>query len=275
MTSRIIATGIEDALGATVLVENRSGGSGSVGMTYARNSAPDGYTVCYIPVEVVMQEILGISDIVPEDFAFIGRMTEVPAALTVNSSDDRFNTVEDFINYALEHPGEVTIGNSGTGSIWHIAATMIEEATGTQFNHIPYDGAASAVTSLMGGHIDAVTVNPGEVQAGVEAGRLKVLALMTEERDSVSFADIPTLKECGIDVVIGGWGALAVPKDTPQAIVDKLSAALEEAAATQEFQDFIAERGMIVHYMNAADTTAFVEEQSVFFNDVLSNMTLD
>ena len=275
MTSRIIATGIEDALGATVLVENRSGGSGSVGMTYARNSAPDGYTVCYIPVEVVMQEILGISDIVPEDFAFIGRMTEVPAALTVNSSDDRFNTVEDFINYALEHPGEVTIGNSGTGSIWHIAATMIEEATGTQFNHIPYDGAASAVTSLMGGHIDAVTVNPGEVQAGVEAGKLKVLALMTEERDSVSFADIPTLKECGIDVVIGGWGALAVPKDTPQAIVDKLSAALEEAAATQEFQDFIAERGMIVHYMNAADTTAFVEEQSVFFNDVLSNMTLD
>ena len=101
MTSRIIATGIEDALGATVLVENRSGGSGSVGMTYARNSAPDGYTVCYIPVEVVMQEILGISDIVPEDFAFIGRMTEVPAALTVNSSDDRFNSVEDFINYAL------------------------------------------------------------------------------------------------------------------------------------------------------------------------------
>lgn len=152
---------------------------------------------------------------------------------------------------------------------------MIEEATGTQFNHIPYDGAASAVTSLMGGHIDAVTVNPGEVQAGVEAGRLKVLALMTEERDSVSFADIPTLKECGIDVVIGGWGALAVPADTPQAIVDKLSVALEEAAATQEFQDFIAERGMIVHYMNAADTTAFVQEQSEFFNEVLSTMTLD
>ena len=75
MTSRIIATGIEDALDGTVLVENRSGGSGSVGMTYARDSAADGYTVCYIPVELVMQKILGISDLVPEDFAFIGRLT--------------------------------------------------------------------------------------------------------------------------------------------------------------------------------------------------------
>ncbi len=275
MTSRIIATGLEAALKGTVLVENRSGGSGSVGMTYARESAADGHTICYIPVELVMQKILGISDLVPEDFAFIGRLTEVPAALTVKSDDDRFNSVDDFIKYAQANPGKVTVGNSGTGSIWHIAATRLEEETQTQFNHIPYDGAAPAVTSLMGGHIDAVTVNPGEVLAGVEAGKLKVLALMTEERDTVSFADIPTLKESGIDVVIGGWGAMGVPKDTPQAVVDKLSAALEQAASTEEFKKVIAERGMIVHYMDAASATEFIDEQAVFFNDMLSNMDLD
>ena len=275
MTSRIAATGLSEALGgATVLVENRSGGTGSVGMNYARSAAADGYTICYIPVEIVMQEILGISDIVPDDFDFIGRMTEVPAALTV-PIDAPYDTVQEFIAYATEHPGEVTVGNSGTGSIWHIVATLIEQETGVQFNHIPYDSAASAVTSLMGGHIDAVTVNAGEVLSGVEAGRLKILALMTEERDEVTFSDIPTMKECGYDIVIGGWGAFAVPAGTPQAIVDKLSDALESACASQDFIDFISQNGMIVHYSNAADTRAFVDEQYTFFNDMLSNMELN
>ena len=274
MSSRIVATGMEEVLGKTILVENRSGGTGSVGMAYVRASKPDGYTLCYVPVELVMQEPLGISDLVPEDFKLVAQLTTVPAALTV-SADSPFNTVEEFITYAKEHPGELNVGNSGNGSIWHLAATMLENATDTEFNHIPYDGAATAVTSLMGGHIDAVTVNAGEVLAGVEAGKLKVLALMTEERDKASFADIPTLKECGIDVVMGGWGALAVPKDTPQEIVDILSNAAEEAAGTEEFQTFISEHGMIVTHKNAEDTTAFVQEQKELFEELLASVELN
>lgn len=273
MTSRIIATGLEKELGGTVLVVNKSGGTGSVGMTYARSQKADGYTLCYIPVEIVMQQALGISDIVPDDFTIIGQLTEVPSALTV-AADAPYDTVQEFIDYAKANPGKVTIGNSGTGSIWHIAATKLEEVSGCEFNHIPYDGAAGAVTSLMGGHIDAVTVNTGEVLSGVQAGKLKILALMTEERDP-SFPDVPTMKESGFDVVIGGWGALAVPAKTPQAIVDKLSAALEVSASSTEFSDFIVQRGMIVHYRNSADATTFVNEQATFFNDMLSNMKLD
>lgn len=204
----------------------------------------------------------------------IGQLTTVPAALTV-AADSPFNTVEEFIAYAKEHPGELNVGNSGNGSIWHLAATMLENATGTEFNHIPYDGAATAVTSLMGGHIDAVTVNAGEVLAGVEAGKLKVLALMTEERDTASFADIPTLKECGIDVVMGGWGVLAAPKDTPQEIIDTLSDAVGQAAATDEFKEFITEHGMIVTYRDAEDTDAFVEEQNELFAELLASIELN
>lgn len=274
MSSRILATGLEEALDATVLVENRSGGTGSVGMAYVRGCTADGYTLCYIPVELVMHKPLEISDLVPEDFAMIGQLTTVPAALTV-AADSPFNTVEEFIAYAKEHPGELNVGNSGNGSIWHLAATMLENATGTEFNHIPYDGAATAVTSLMGGHIDAVTVNAGEVLAGVEAGKLKVLALMTEERDTASFADIPTLKECGIDVVMGGWGVLAAPKDTPQEIIDTLSDAVGQAAATDEFKEFITEHGMIVTYRDAEDTDAFVEEQNELFAELLASIELN
>lgn len=274
MSSRILATGLEEALDATVLVENRSGGTGSVGMAYVRASAADGYTLCYIPVELVMHKPLEISDLVPEDFAMIGQLTTVPAALTV-AADSPFNTVEEFVEYAKEHPGELNVGNSGNGSIWHLAATMLESATGTEFNHIPYDGAATAVTSLMGGHIDAVTVNAGKVLAGVEAGKLKVLGLMTEERDTATFADVPTLKECGIDVVMGGWGVLAAPKDTPQEVVDIHSDAVEKAASTEEFGKFITEHGMIVTHKNAADTREFVGEQKELFAELLASIDLN
>ena len=274
MASRIVATGLEEALDCTVLVENRSGGTGSVGMAYARAAEPDGYTICYIPVELVMQKPLEISDLVPEDFKMIGQLTTVPAALTVNA-DSEWETAADFIAYAQENPGAVNVGNSGNGSIWHLAATMLEDATETEFNHIPYDGAATAVTSLMGGHIDAVTVNAGEVLAGVEAGKLKVLALMTEERDTVSFTEVPTLKEEGIEVVMGGWGALAVPKDTPDEIVAILSDAVAEATASQEFIDFISERGMIVTHKPADECTTFVDEQNTLFADLLASVEMN
>ncbi|GEM_PF-41190 len=272
MTSRILATGMQDVLGKTVLVVNKPGGSGGVGMTEVRGAKADGYTICYIPVEIVMHEALKLSDIKPSDFDYIGQMTDVPAALTVQA-DAPYNTVEEFIAYAKEHEGEVKIGNSGTGSIWHIASTYIEEVAGVKFNHIPFDGAAPAVTALMGGHIDAVPVNAGEVKSGVDAGKLKILALMTEERDPNN-PDVPTMKESGYDVVIGGWGALAVPKGTDPAILAKLSNALKAATDTDEFKDFISQKGMMVHYRNAEDFAVFIDEQAVFFNDLLSKIEL-
>ena len=272
MTSRIVATGMQEALGQTVLVVNKPGGSGGVGMSEVRAAKPDGYTISYIPVEIVMHETLKLSDLKSDDFDYIGQLTLVPSALTV-AADAPYNTVKEFVDYALAHPGEVTIGNSGAGSIWHIAATYLEQVSGAKFNHIPFDGAAPAVTALMGGHINAVTVNAGEVLSGVEAGKLKILAIMTEERDP-NMPDVPTMKESGFEVVIGGWGGLGVPKGTPADVMEKLSAAVEKATNSQEFKDFISQRGMVVCYKNSADFTQFVADQTVFFTDLLSKMEL-
>lgn len=272
MTSRIIATGLQEELSQTVLVVNKPGGSGGVGMSEVRSADPDGYTLSYIPVEIVMHEALKLSDLKADDFDYIGQLTLVPAALTV-AADAPYNTVQEFVDYAKANPGDVTVGNSGAGSIWHIAATYLGNVAGVSFNHIPYDGAAPAVTSLMGGHIDAVTVNAGEVLSGVDAGKLKILAIMTEERDP-NMPDIPTMKESGFDVVVGGWGALAAPKGTPADVLEKLSTALKSATASKEFSDFITQRGMIVSYKNSADFGVFIKEQTTFFNDLLSKMEL-
>ena len=273
MTTRIASNVLKDALNQTILVVNKPGGSGGVGMAEVRAAKPDGYTLCYIPVEIVMHKKLGISDIVPEDFDFVSQLTLVPSALTV-PADAPYDTVEEFIAYAKDNPSEIKVGNSGNGSIWHIAATLLEKESGVKFNHIMFDGGAPAVTALMGGHIDAVTVNLGEVKSGVDAGKLKVLGIMTEERDADN-PDIPTLKESGFNVIIGGWGAFAAPKGTDPAILSQLSEAVKTATEAEKFKSFITERGMIVQYRDASEVAEFVKEQEKFFSDLLDEIDLE
>jgi tripartite-type tricarboxylate transporter receptor subunit TctC len=272
MTSRIIGKGMEPALGKPVVVVNKSGGSGGVGMTTVAKSAPDGYTICYIPVELVMHKALKLSDLVPENFEFIGQTTLVPAALTV-PVDAPYNTVQDFLKYAKANPGKVRVGNSGAGSIWHIAASALEQNQGVKFNNIPFEGAAPAVTALMGKHIEAVTVNAGEVKSGVDAGKLKILAIMTKERDP-AFPKVPTLIESGINVEFAGWGGFAAPKGTPKETLGVLAAALKKSATSDEFKKFITERGMVVSYKDPDQMKQFVASQFTFFNDLLSKMEL-
>ena len=107
------------------------------------------------------------------------------------------------------------VGNSGNGSIWHLAAASVEDKTGAKFSHIPYQGAAPAVLSLLGGHIDAVAVSPAEVAPHLASGRLKMLAIMADQRLK-AFEKVPTLKQRGIDVSLGA------PKGTPREVIDVL-----------------------------------------------------
>ncbi len=270
MTARIIAKGMEVSLGKPVVVVNKAGGSGGVGMSMVARSAPDGYTISYIPVELVMHKTLKLSDLEPNTFDYIGQTTMVPAALTV-PVDAPYNTVAEFIKYAQANPGKVRVGNSGAGSIWHIAASALEINQKVKFNHIPFEGAAPAVTALMGKHIEAVTVNSGEVKAGVDAGKLKILAVMTPERDP-AFPKVPTMNESGVKLEFVGWGGFAVAKGTPKPIMLTLSDALKKAASSDEFKTFITSRGMVVKYRNSEDFKQFVDSQYLFFNDLLSKM---
>lgn len=272
MTARIIAKGMEPELGKPVVVVNKAGGSGGVGMSQVARGTADGYTLSYIPVELVMHKALKLSDLEPATFDFVGQTTLVPAALTV-PVDAPYKTVAEFVAYAKANPGKVRVGNSGAGSIWHIAASALEQAQSLKFNHIPFEGAAPAVTALMGKHIEAVTVNSGEVKAGVDAGKLKILAVMTAKRDP-AFPDVPTMKESGINLEFVGWGGFAAPKGTPKPVMDKLAAALKKAASTDEFKTFITSRGMVVEYRSPEDFKKFVDDQYVFFNDLLSKMEL-
>lgn len=269
-TARIYASELEKTLGTTVIVSNVAGASGAIGLEQVRNAKPDGYTIAYMPVESTMLRALGFTDLSTDDFKFIGRAMTIPAAVTVRA-DAPWNSFEEFIAYAKEHPGEVQVGNSGTGSIWHIAAASIEDKCDVEFTHVPFDGAAPAVAALLGNNIQAVTVSPSEVKTNVDAGDFKVLSILGEGHSSV-VPDVKTAQEMGVDITIQGWGGFAVPKDTPQEIVDILVKASETAINSQAVKDLLAERGFEHAYLNGADMDAEAASELAYYGELIPGL---
>lgn len=268
--ARIYASELEQSLGTSIVVSNVTGASGAIGLEQVRNSNPDGYTIAYMPVESTMLKALGFTDLSTDDFRFIGRAMTIPAAVTVRA-DAPWDTFEDFVNYAKEHPGEIQVGNSGTGSIWHIAAASIEKECGVQFTHVPFDGAAPAVAALLGGNIQAVTVSPSEVKNNVDSGDFKVLCVLGESHSSV-VPDVPTAQELGIDITIQGWGGFAVPKDTPQAVIDILEKASETAINSDSVKKTLADRGYEHAYLSGSDMDQKASEELAYYSELIPEL---
>ncbi len=269
-TARIYASELEKALNGTVIVSNVTGASGAIGLEQVRNSKADGYTIAYMPVESTMLRALGFTDLSTDDFRFIGRAMTIPAAVTVRA-DAPWDTFQDFIDYAKEHPGEIQVGNSGTGSIWHVAAASIEDKCDVKFTHVPFDGAAPAVAALLGNNIQAVTVSPSEVKNNVDSGDFKVLCILGEGHSSV-VPDVPTAQELGIDITIQGWGGFAVPKDTPQEIIDILEKASETAINSDSVKNLLAERGFEHAYLSGADMDKKASEELAYYGELIPKL---
>lgn len=270
ITTRVIAKGMQDKLGVPVVVVNKAGGSGAVGLEYARSSKKDGYTLAYLPVESTMVKALGFTDIQPSDFVYLGRVMTLPAAITVKA-DSPWKTVEELVAYATKNPGKVSVGNSGTGSIWHVASASLADKTGAKFNNVPFDGAAPAVAAILGGHINAVAVSVAEVLPNVKAGSLRVLAVMSDER-SPMLPDVPTLKERKIDVEIVAWGGFGVPTGTPPEVVSVLEAAVKSAFETKAFKDLCSERSMVHGFLDSKAATAYAGSQFTYFSKLIPSL---
>ncbi|WP_207650394.1 tripartite tricarboxylate transporter substrate binding protein [Geosporobacter subterraneus] len=231
--ARALADAAKKYFNKPVLVVNKTGEGGAIGMTEGVNAQADGYTVTMVTSELVTLPNLGLAPFTYSDFQPILQVNEDPAALTVRK-DAPWNTVEDFVLYAKNNPDKIRIGNSGEGSIWHFAAADIGKSTKTKLKHVYFDGAAPAVVNLLGGYIDAVTVSPAEVLTHVKNGELKVLGILSAERIS-SLPQVPTFKEQGYDVAVSTWRGLGVPKNTPEQVVEILEAGFSKAAQDLDF----------------------------------------
>ncbi|OOB78149.1 MAG: ABC transporter substrate-binding protein [Epulopiscium sp. Nele67-Bin002] len=271
LCTRAIVDAAKDSFPNNISVENQTGGAGAIGMITGANSAADGSVLTTICVELVtLPHTTSGTNLHPDLFTPVLMINSTYSAVTVKA-DSPYNTLEDLLDAARE--GNVQIGNSGVGAIWHLAAAALAQEAGVEFTHIPFDGASPALTSLLGGHIDAITVSYPEVAAQVEAGEVKVLALMAPERNE-NLPDIPTVQELGYDVAVGTWRGLGVPADTSQETVDTIYEIFSEASTQQSFIDFMNNNNLDIDILGPDEFSQRIYEEYELFGELISDLGL-
>ncbi|MBM3844401.1 MAG: tripartite tricarboxylate transporter substrate binding protein [Verrucomicrobia bacterium] len=257
---RGLARALEPRLGRTVTVTNQTGGGGAVGFSAGLMARPDGHTLTAVTFELVSLPPQGLVPFTHADFDLLLRVNMDPSAVAVRA-DFPAKTLDEFLAVARARGGRLSIGTSGPASPWHLAAVRLGEVGRFEARLVPYAGAAPAVTALVGGHVDAVTVGPGEVQSQVKSGQLKLLAVLHPER-LAAWPEVPTTRELGYDVQFGTWRGIAVPRGLPAATREKLRAALREAVASPEFVQFAVSAGLNLAVADAPEFAAVVEAQA-------------
>ncbi|MBS1156010.1 MAG: transporter substrate-binding protein [Proteobacteria bacterium] len=270
LVTRAFADAAKKYLPKPMGVVNKTGGGGAVGLSEIVTARPDGYKIGTGTVEIAMLPHMGLVQFTTDDFTPIARLNAEPSAISVKA-DAPWNSYEEFMAYAKANPGKVRIGNSGTGAIWHLAAEALADKTGTKFNHIPYDGANPAVTALLGGHIEAVTVSPAEVVSHVAAGKIKLLAVMADQRQA-GFDKVPTLKEKGVDLTIMTWRGIVAPKKTPKDVQEALRAAAKKTAEDPAFKESLAKMNLSHAYLDGPAFKVAMDKDNAFFKALMTKL---
>src|SRR5512136_241657 len=223
---RALAATTGKYLGQAVVVVNRPGGAGAVGYTECMKAPPDGYTLvsAITPLTILPHQVA--TAFTYKSFEPVINVVRDPGMFLIRS-DAPWKSLREFLDYAKKNPDMITVGNSGAGGGVHLIALAFEKAAGVKFNHIPFAGGGPSVTALLGGHVNAVTVSPPEGIEHVKAGKLRIIALFAEKRFGL-FPDVPTVKEQGVDFVMGQWRGLAAPKGTPPDVIKKLHDAFKQ-----------------------------------------------
>jgi tripartite-type tricarboxylate transporter receptor subunit TctC len=246
IAARIIGAKLTEAWGQQVVVENRPGGNGFIGMTAGAKAAPDGYTLTMATVGDVAINPAMFKDMpynVERDFVSITAVSDAPMVLAANASSP-FNSVADVIAGAKAQPGRISVASPGNGSINQIVIEWMGLNTRTQFQHIPYKGGAPAAAALAGGDIPLGVLASSSAQPHVRSGRARILAVTMGSPSKLN-PEWPTLQSAGVkDVDASNWTLLLAPKGTPQPIVDKLNAEVNKILNMPDVKERFAAGGV-------------------------------
>jgi tripartite-type tricarboxylate transporter receptor subunit TctC len=235
ITARLIAEPLAAQLGAKIVIENRSGASGNIGMEAAAHAKPDGYTLVLNTIPLVTNQSLfdklGWDPI--RDFAPIGMVATSPHVVVVPGKSPA-HTLDELLRMARANPGRLTYASAGVGTTFHLCGEMFKEETGTFILHVPYRGGGPAVTDTVGGQVDVSFPSLGAAVPFVKSGALRALAV-TDKARSALLPDVPTLQEAGVKgFYFTQWLALLAPAGTPPEIVLKLNSSLRSALGSKE-----------------------------------------
>jgi tripartite-type tricarboxylate transporter receptor subunit TctC len=259
VTMRAMAEVASKHLGQPIVIENKAGGSGTVGpATMAATAKPDGYTLAQMPITVYRLPLMQKTTWKADDFTYIIHLTGYVFA-AFSSASTPFKTWQEVIDYAKANPGKVTYGSTGTGGSLHLGMEMLAEKSGVKFTHVPFKGAAEVNAAVAGGHV-MVGASGTSIRPLVDAGKARFLNVWTAKR--VSFLpDIPTLQDLGYPYVIDSPWGLAGPKGMDPKVVQIIHDAFKKALEEPSVIETLGRFDMVPNYKGTKDYQAAVDEQ--------------
>jgi tripartite-type tricarboxylate transporter receptor subunit TctC len=268
---RPLQPALEKKHGITLVIESVVGAGGTVGAAQVKRSAADGYTLLFCGSgALTIAPKLQPTGVSLADFSPVLNLVSIPYIVAVRK-DTPFSRASEFVDHIKRNPGKLSYGSPGTGSAPHLAMEAMVDRLGTRVTHVPFSGIAPAVTALVGGHIDAVIGAPSVVMPQVRAGNLVAVAVSSRERFAPT-PELPTLAEAGAPVdVVTNFGFLA-PKGTPKPVIDKLAAALRDAAGDPVFVSAMEKLQNRVNVLSADEFGKALAAESAAFDPVIAKL---
>ena len=275
LTARPVAAALEKILKNPVVVSNKTGAAGAVGMAYVANSKPDGYNL--------LMALSSIS-IIPEADKLFDRKPAytmdqlIPIALIsadptifVVAADRPWKSVKEFVDDAKKRPGQISYSSSGVYGTLHMAMEMLSHASGISLKHVPYSGAGPALTAILGGHVDGLASGPAVVIPQIKAGKLRPLAGWGAKRVE-SLPDVPTFKEQGYDIEFYIWAGLFAPRGTPEPVMKTIREAVRQAVNTPEFKTAMEKLQTPIAYLDAPEFQKFWDKDAKMLADAIKRV---
>jgi tripartite-type tricarboxylate transporter receptor subunit TctC len=265
LTGRPLAVALERALKGRLVIENRAGAGGGVGMAAVARAKPDGYTVLMALSSItVIPSADKLNARKPQfelaELAPLALITADPTVLCV-AADSPWKSLKDLLDDAKRRPGAINYGSSGVYGTLHVAIEMLANAADVKFQHVPFQGAGPAVTALLGGHVQLIASGPSAVLPQVKAGKFRVLASWGDRR-LASLPEVPTLKELGLDAEFYIWSGVFVPAAVPEPIKKLLREAIRVAVNDPQFRQALETMSTPLAYLDAPEFASFVEKDA-------------
>ena len=263
--ARPVAEALSRELRQSVVVENKAGAGGAVGIGFAARAPADGYTVLLSLSSIsILPEADAILDRKPayqmSQFKPIARFTADPTVLVVRA-DAPWKSMAEFIADTKARPAAYNYGSSGNYGTMHVPMEMLKGAAGFRMTHIPYTGAGPAIVALLAGQVDALATGPSTVVQQIKAGKLRALAHWGD-KPLVSLPDLPSLEQLGYPVKFAQWSGLFVPAGTPDEAITKLRAAAARAAVDPAVVQVIEKAGSPIAYLDAPEFQTYWEQDA-------------
>ena len=253
--TRILAQRLSQLWGQSVVIDNKGGAGGNLGLDLVSRAKPDGYTLLTgnVGTQSINPTLYKKLSYNPDtSFVPVGQFAELPFVLAVTTSLPA-NNVKELVALAKADPDKLTYASSGSGGSPHLSAETFKIATGTKILHIPYKGGGAAMTDLVSGNVHMIFSSVLETSGFIKSGKLKALAITSKERVS-ALPDVPTLQEAGVTgAESGSWLGLLAPAGTPKEVIDRISQGLQQAVAAPDIQQLLLGQGAVAKGGSPAD----------------------